>query len=88
MENEDASGEKLTLSDLSAVEEAESPESAVTESQTGEETAESKDVAMDEGKQQINSQRTSLAVIGAAVLLVAVVIAGIFIYRKKKNFQR
>lgn len=88
MENEDASGEKLTLSDLSAVEEAESPESAVTESQTGEETAESKDAAMDEGKQQINSQRTSLAVIGAAVLLVAVVIAGIFIYRKKKNFQR
>ena len=88
VENEDASGEKLTLSDLSAVEEAESPESAVTESQTGEETAESKDVAMDEGKQQINSQRTSLAVIGAAVLLVAVVIAGIFIYRKKKNFQR
>ena len=88
MENEDASGEKLTLSDISAVEEAESPESAVTESQTGEETAESKAAAMDEGKQQINSQRTSLAVIGAAVLLVAVVIAGIFIYRKKKNFQR
>ena len=88
VENEEASGEKLTLSDLSAVEEAESPESAVTESQTGEETAESKDAAMDEGKQQINSQRTSLAVIGAAVLLVAVVIAGIFIYRKKKNFQR
>ena len=88
VENEDASGEKLTLSDISAVEEAESPESAVTESQTGEETAESKAAAMDEGKQQINSQRTSLAVIGAAVLLVAVVIAGIFIYRKKKNFQR
>ena len=85
MEGEDTSGEKLTLSEISAVEETENPESAVTESQAEKEQAESKDAAVGESGQQISSHRTTILVIGAAILLAVLGIAGTIIYRKKKN---
>lgn len=85
VEGEDTSGEKLTLSAISAVEETENPESAVTESQAEKEQAEAKGAAVGESGQQISSHRTTILVIGAAILLAVLGIAGTIIYRKKKN---
>lgn len=84
-EGEDTSGKKLTLSEISAVEETASPDSVVTESQDSADAAQAKESAdTEENSQQMREKTSPWAVIGGAVLLAAAVIAGIFIYRKKK----
>ncbi len=84
-EGEDTSEKKLTLSEISAVEETASPDSVVTESQDSADAAQAKESADTEENSRQMREKTSLwAVIGGAVLLAAAVIAGIFIYRKKK----
>lgn len=84
VEGEDTAGQKLTLSEISAVEEAESPESAVTESQADEVQAEANAADVKENSQQISSHHTTILVIGAVILLAALGIAGAFIYKKSR----